>query len=223
MRGRVMEKSNEFLKLRMNFDLFKIKHEISRSLSLLDQKLDLIKDSDVLFYRKERFSSKTPILKFAILDFECNPTRVVGVLIAGQIFQFYIKNQLYQRLFFDLIMEILSILKDFYIFSFSNHEQHVIQEISRSFNFLSTKKSQPISFIRKLKIVNVQRFSFEGLIPALYSIDKKAYDDPLLRDSKKVNLHFKKGHYGLVLAHNKSCLLSILKLVKYRYLKETIV
>ena len=223
MRGKVMEKCNEFLKLRINFDLFTNKSEISRSLRLLDQKLDLIKNSDVLFYRKEIFSSKTYTLKFAILDFECNSTKVMGILVANHIFQLYIKNQLYQRKFFGFILEILSILKDFYIFSFSNHEFHVLNEIIEFFNFRSTKESQPISFVRNLKLVNVQKFNFEGLIPALYSIDKRAYDDPLLRDSKKVHLHFKKGHYNLILDHNKSCLLSILEVVKNRYLKETLV
>lgn len=74
--------------------------------------------------------------------------------------------------------------------------------------------------VRNLKLVNVQKFNFEGLIPALYSIDNNVYDNPLLRDSKKVNLHFKQGHYDLILNHNKSCLLSILELVKNRYLKE---
>ncbi|MBA7552003.1 hypothetical protein ES705_44554 [subsurface metagenome] len=129
MRGCVMEKYNEFLKLRMNFDLFTNKNEISRSLSLLDQKLDPIKNSNVLFYRKETFSRKTPQLKYVILDFECNPIKVMGILIAGHIFKLYIKNQLYQIRFFQLILEILSILKDFYIFSFSNHEQHVKEQI----------------------------------------------------------------------------------------------
>ena len=129
MRMCVMEKYNEFLKLWMNFDLFTNKNEISRSLSLLNQKLDPIKNSNVLFYRKEKFSRKTPQLKYVILDFECNPTKVMDILIAGHIFQLYIKNQLYQIRFFQLILEILSILKDFYFFSFSNHEQHVIEQI----------------------------------------------------------------------------------------------
>ena len=70
-----------------------------------------------------------------------------------------------------------------------------------------------------LNIVNVQRRDFEGLIPALYSLDEQSYHDPLLRDSKKIELHFKKGDYYLILEHNKSCLLSTLKIVQKRYLK----
>ena len=59
----------------------------------------------------------------------------------------------------------------------------------------------------------------EGLIPALFSIGEKPFDDPLLRDNKKVDFHFKEGHFDLILEHNKSCLLSTLKLLKMRYLK----
>jgi hypothetical protein len=74
-----------------------------------------------------------------------------------------------------------------------------------------------------LKIVNIQLRDFEGMIPALYSIGEEAVDDPLLRDNKKINLHFKKGHYNLILEHNKSCLLSTQKIVQKRYLKENLI
>jgi len=49
-----------------------------------------------------------------------------------------------------------------------------------------------LQFLNSIKIVNVQIRSREGLIPALYSINQKAYDDPLLRDSKSVDIHYKK-------------------------------
>lgn len=218
-----MEKSVEFIKLMMNFDLFSNKIEIPHTLSFLDQKVDEFKNSDIIFYRKEIFSNKISTLQFTILDFECNPPKMAGIYIGNRIYQFYIKNQGYLSRFFDLVLEILFLLKEFYLFCFSNHEFHVINEVMEFFNSRSEKDTLPISFVRKLKLVNVQKFNFEGLIPALYSIDKEVYDDPLLRDSKKVNLHFKKGHYDLILDHNKSCLMSILTLVKSRYLKETLV
>lgn len=63
----------------------------------------------------------------------------------------------------------------------------------------------------------------EGLIPALYSINQKSYDDPLLRDNKSVDLHYKEGHFELILEHNVSCLLSTLKIVKFRYLKLNLI
>ncbi len=78
MRGCVMEKYNEFLKLRMNFDLFTNKNEISRSLSLLDQKLDPIKNSNVLFYRKETFSRKNTSIKVCYFRFRMQPHKSNG-------------------------------------------------------------------------------------------------------------------------------------------------
>ncbi|NVM35843.1 MAG: hypothetical protein HWN81_09620 [Candidatus Lokiarchaeota archaeon] len=187
---------------------------------LLDQKFEKIKNSNVLFYRKEVCSSKIPLLKYAIIDFEGDPTTLVGITIANQIFQLYVKDLLHQAEFFNLILELLFILRDFYLFSFSNYEQRVIQGILESLGVFSSEK---YLFVRNLKIINLQKFSFEALIPALYSINKDVYNDPLLRDSKKVNLHFKQGHYDLILDHNRSCLLSILKIVKYRYLKEVLI
>ncbi|MFX0106425.1 MAG: hypothetical protein ACFE75_13195 [Candidatus Hodarchaeota archaeon] len=77
----------------------------------------------------------------------------------------------------------------------------------------------PTEFLNNLIIINIQLRTDEGLVPALYSIGEEPYDDPLLRDNKTVDLHFQEGHYNLLLEHNKSCLLSTLKLVKTRYLK----
>ncbi|MFX0181155.1 MAG: hypothetical protein ACFE78_13295 [Candidatus Hodarchaeota archaeon] len=76
-----------------------------------------------------------------------------------------------------------------------------------------------LDFLGALKIVNIQLRADEGLIPALFSIGEKPFDDPLLRDNRKVDFHFKEGHYNLLLEHNKSCLLSTSKLLKMRYLK----
>lgn len=77
--------------------------------------------------------------------------------------------------------------------------------------------------LSKLSITNIQKFNGEAFISALYSIGEKPHEDPLLRNNKQINLHYKEGHYDLILAHNKSCLLSTLKLAKMRYLKLNLI
>jgi len=81
------------------------------------------------------------------------------------------------------------------------------------------KKMLTVQFLESLKIVNILLRTDEELVPALYSIGEKPYNDPLLRENKKLDIHFKEGHYNLILEHNKSCLLSTLILMKMRYLK----
>ncbi len=58
MRRCVVEKYNEFLKLRMNFDLFTNKNEISRSLSLLNQNLIQLKIRMFYLIEKRHFQEK---------------------------------------------------------------------------------------------------------------------------------------------------------------------
>lgn len=85
------------------------------------------------------------------------------------------------------------------------------------------KEAEDKTFFQFLKIVNIQKRDFEGLVPALYSLEESSYHDPLLRDSKKIELHFKNKNYYLILEHNKSCLLSTLKIVRKRYLKLNLI
>ena len=110
------------------------------------------------------------------------------------------------------------ILQELYLFCFSNHEIRFIQKIlPHKINNLET------TFLSRLTLTNIQKFNGEALISALYSIGENPHKDPLLRNNSQINIHFKEGHYDLILAHNKSCLHSTLKLVKLRYLKLNLI
>ncbi|MFX1585992.1 MAG: hypothetical protein ACFFDL_15705, partial [Promethearchaeota archaeon] len=138
--------------------------------------------------------------------------------VLNQIIQVYIKSEQIVPKFNRIIVKLLSLLGGLYLFCFSNHEIRFIKKILPN----KVSKNQPnfsLDFLGALKIVNIQLRTDEGLIPALFSIGEEPFDDPLLRDNKKVDFHFKEEHYDLILEHNKSCLLSTLKLLKMRYLR----
>ncbi len=112
----------------------------------------------------------------------------------------------------------LSILKGFYFFAFSTHESRFIKNIL-PYKVKEIRNLKETTYLKDIKIINVQSRTNESLISALYSLNINVYNDLLLRDSKKVDIHFKNKDFHLILEHNKSCLLSTLILVQYRYLK----
>jgi len=195
----------------LQIDIIKLK-EVINSIDLLVSSLR--KDKEVKS-RQFELKGEFPSYKYVIVDLEGDPPKFFGLVISNLVYQLFITDEKYLGQLYEVIWKILNMLIDFYLFTFSNTETRFFK---RMLPFkLKGVKDQGI--FRTLNIVNVQRRDFEGLIPALYSLEEQSYHDPLLRDSKKIELHFKKGDYYLILEHNKSCLLSTLKIVQKRYLK----
>jgi len=195
----------------LQIDIIKLK-EVINSIDLLVSSLR--KDKEVKS-RQFELKGEFPSYKYVIVDLEGDPPKFFGLVISNLVYQLFITDEKYLGQLYEVIWKILNELIDFYLFTFSNTETRFFK---RMLPFkLKGVKDQGI--FQTLNIVNVQRRDFEGLIPALYSLEEQSYHDPLLRDSKKIELHFKKGDYYLILEHNKSCLLSTLKIVQKRYLK----
>jgi len=195
----------------LHMDIIKLK-EVINSIDLLVSSLR--KDRDVKS-RHFELKGEFPSYKYAIVDLEGDPPKFFGLVISNLVYQLFITDVKYLGQLYEVIWKILNTLIDFYLFTFSNTETRFFKRMLP----FKLKGVDDQGIFQTLNLVNVQRRDFEGLIPALYSLDEQSYHDPLLRDSKKIELHFKKGDYYLILEHNKSCLLSTLKIVQKRYLK----
>jgi len=199
----------------MSFDLSCGLKEIRRVMSSINLIISNGKKDNKVRVRQFKLKQAFPPYKYAILDLEGDPPKFFGIVVSNVVTQIFITNKKYLKKFYEVIWKVLNELIDFYLFTFSNTETRFFKRILP----FRLKEVEDKAFLQILKIVNVQARDYEGLVPALYSLDQKSYHDPLLRDSKKIELHFKKGDYYLILEHNKSCLLSTLQIVQKRYLK----
>jgi len=198
----------------MSFRIRTDQEELKSVIKSIESILTNLKGSHVKS-RKFKIDGIFPYYKYAIIDLEGDPPKLFGLVISNLVYQLIITDEKHLRQLYEVIWKILHQLLDYYLFTFSNHETRFFKKIL-PFK-LNVGKDE--NFFQVLKIVNVQKRDSEGLVPALYSLDEVSYHDPLLRNSKKVELHFRQGNYYLILEHNKSCLLSTLKIVQKRYLK----
>jgi len=203
----------------MSFDLSCDLKEIRRVISSINLIISNGKKDNKVKVRQFKLKQTFPPYKYAILDLEGDPPKFFGIVVSNVVTQIFITNKKYLKKFYEVIWKVLNELIDFYLFTFSNTETRFFKRILP----FRLKEVEDKAFLQILKIVNIQARDYEGLVPALYSLGQKSYHDPLLRDSKKIELHFKKGDYYLILEHNKSCLLSTLQIVQKRYLKLHII
>ncbi len=201
--------------LKMNFGLRCNQKEINAIVSDVDKIVSRAKEDDTVKTRQFELKGKFPPYKYAVIDLEGDPPKFFGLVVSNQVYQIFVTKTKYLIDLYETVWKILNKLIDFYLFTFSNHEARFFKKILP----FKLKEVNDKPFFQLLKIVNVQKRDFEGLIPALYSLDERSYHDPLLRNSKNIELHFKNGDYYLIMEHNKSCLLSTLKIVQKRYLK----
>lgn len=214
-----LEKIPNFEAFRMNFGFKSSPKEIRMVVRTIDAAVSNEKKGDKIRVRHFELRGRFPPYKYAIVDLEGDPPKFFGLVISNQVYQLFVTELCFLEDLYRILWKILNILIDFYLFTFSNHETRFFKRILP----YKLEQGSGESPFQVLKIVNVQVRSYEGLVPALYSLSEKSYHDPLLRDSKNIELHFKKGDYFLILEHNKSCLLSTLKIVQKRYLKQTLI
>jgi len=205
----------DFGKLWMSLNLSCSIKEIKKVISSVNLIISNGKKDNKVKVRQFELKQTFPPYKYAILDLEGDPPKFFGIVVSNIVTQIFITDEKYFEEFYSVIWKVLNELIEFYLFTFSNTETRFFKRILP----FRLKEAEDKAFLQILKIVNVQERDYEGLVPALYSLDQESYHDPLLRDSKKIELHFKKGDYYLILEHNKSCLLSTLQIVQKRYLK----
>ncbi len=201
--------------LGMYFGLRSDPKEIKYLINAIDEVVSRAKEGDTVKTSQFELKGKFPPYKYAIIDLEGDPPKFFGLVVSNQVYQIFVTKIKYLIDLYETVWKILNLLIDFYLFTFSNHEARFFKKILP----FKLKEVNDNTFFQVLKIVNVQKKSFEGLVPALYSLDERSYHDPLLRNSKNIELHFKNGDYYLIMEHNKSYLLSTLKIVQKRYLK----
>ena len=210
-----IEEFHNYGALWMNFGLRSSQKEVKMVVTAINGIVSRAKEGDAIKARQFELKGKFPPYKYVIIDLEGDPPKFFGLVVSNQVYQIFVTKAKYLLKLYETIWKILNKLVDFYLFTFSNHEARFFKRILP----FKLKGVNDKTFFQMLKIVNVQKKDFEGLVPALYSINERSYRDPLLRDSKNIALHFKNGDYYLILEHNKSCLLSALKIVQKRYLK----
>ena len=175
---------------------------------------------------KSRLNIKIPCMKYAILDFEFDYPKFLGILIHNRIYQFYIQNndKPHKESFFYTIYTILSLLREFYLFAFSNYESLYINNTLR-YEIMRVYPNEDFSFFDSLQLINLQfkNRNYEALVAAVISLGIEPYYDPILRDTKKMEFFFKEKRFDLILAHNISCLINTFYVLFFRFFKETLV
>jgi len=214
-----LKEEKELRRLWISFRLQGDLKEIKKAVSSIDSIVSSAKEGKKVRARQFELKERFPPYKYAIIDLEGDAPKLFGLVISNQVYQIFVTDENYLLNLYEVVWKILNELIDFYLFTFSNYETRFLKEILP----FKLKEARDKTFFQFLKIVNIQRRDFEGLVPALYSLNESFYRDPLLRDSKKIELHFKKKNYHLILEHNKSCLLSTLKIVRKRYLKLNLI
>ena len=217
-----MDRNKPFGKIRVNFDILSNPSERRRKKMEIEALLKEVENNPYVSFRITPLSRNSFPLRIAVIDFECEPPKFLGILISNRIYQIYCISEAGSMKFYQMILKLLAIVKEWFLFSFSSHEARFILKIL-PYKVQKCETKPSTTFLKNLNIINVQIREDEGLVPALYSIGQTTYNDPLLRNNTNVDLHYKEGHFNLILEHNKSCLLSTLKLVKFRFLKVNLI
>lgn len=121
------------------------------------------KEGDTVKTRQFELKGKFPPYKYAIIDLEGDPPKFFGLVVSNQVFQIFVTKTKYLLDLYETVWKILNLLIDFYLFTFSNHESRFFKKILP----FKLKEANDKTFFQVLKIVNVQKRNFEGLVPAL--------------------------------------------------------
>ncbi len=162
--------------------------------------------------------------KAGIIDFEGKEIPfMLGILVCNRINIFFIKDLLFKNEFFKLIYRLLEIIKKIYLFSFSDFEYDVINKIYKEIEDI-TNETIDFTFIKDLKIINLQETPYESLLEAIYKdLEIDSSGDPLSRKSFLIGEFFSKGLFDLIIGHNINCLTMEVLLFKRRFVKKNMV
>ena len=200
----------------INKDIYSSPIEFENIIQQLESLIKEIKMYSIIHVRRVTIVRELDLLKYSIIDFECYEPKFIGILLFNWIYQFYIIDERYIREFYKFVLKLLKILKNFYLFSFSDNEKRIINTIIKNEGKANSQKDE-LRFIDSLKMINLQEDKYESLAAAVNKIGYSIDPEPLLRNSKDINLHYKYKHYDLILMHNLSCLIEEMKILYKRF------
>ena len=217
-----MMQSDEYLRLLMNAEIYCNMVELDPYLHHLELLYNWAAQHTVLHGKTYKVITPPTPMKYAIIDFEGYFPKVIGIRIYNRVFQFYINTAQYESNFHDLLLSILEVLKDLFLFSFSPWEEIFIQRYL--YFFLKERHSlERLSFFRQLRFIDLQKSNFQALEAALYSLGQSIPDDPVLRQNKNVDILFDQGELDIILRHNTACLEGTLTILYLQYFKENLI
>lgn len=141
-------------KIQLNFNLYSDSNEIQQVIALIDKLVDKLRKVEDIYCRKINVAIKSRGFKYAIIDFECNPPKVFGLLLFNRIYQFYVKSEAKVLNLHVVLLKILSILKDFYFFAFSLLESRFIKDILPH-KVKKVRTLEETAYLKNIKIINV--------------------------------------------------------------------
>lgn len=213
-----MRNINDFQSIRLNLEILSNPTSMKYLEAQLSQYLDSVRDEKFIFLNAHSIIGNKFPLNLAVLRFECDPPKVLGVVLGNQLYQIYITSGELTEKFNRIVIRLLSYFKETYLFCFGNQTRRFITQIL-PFKVKALHLQPTIESLYDLKIINIQLQNDEGFIPALFSIGARPYNEIPLKDNHNINLCFNQGQIDTILEQNMCYVLSILKLVKTRYLK----
>lgn len=194
-------------------------------------KLERLVDEPPVYVVKEKIKQTTAHINYSlpanlkgvVIDFEGHPIFLVGIMITDKILTFYIKNYNYLERFYFLILKVMKILNEFYLFSFSDYEKEALLKI---YTYLETQgyDLSEFDFIKNLTIINLQEYKYEALTEAIYSIipaddSIMSTGDTLFRNVKLIPKLFSAEKMKILIEHNRNCLTNETIILLKRWLK----
>jgi hypothetical protein len=160
----------------------------------------------------------------AVLDFEGLPVFMCGIMIHTTILTYYVEDANNYIHLYRLILELLQILQNIWVFAFSDHERI---ELLRMYQLLKSNDYDvsKYEFITKFPIINLQRnnYKHESLTEAIYSLNLNSAEttgDALFRNNRMVDKLFRAQKFDEIIAHNRNCLLNEALLLMKRWYKN---
>ena len=189
--------------------------------SILDLIEDLIKERKVkvnLDILKSDFSINWSY-NAVLIDLEGNdPLKLFGFIFRRYQIMIGLKSLNHMKVFYNVLYQLLLILKGMIFFAFSSWDYNAIMEVRNSLLKLGYEQSR-LRFFQDIIYFNLQRHDKESLAESLYSMNLPIPLDPLYRDSSKINNLYSDGYYDIIARHNSSCLQGAVKIMTQRYLQ----
>ncbi len=173
-------KSEQMQRLQMNLNIFCTKDMLLSAIDMLDELFHGLKEKPYIYCHKMPITHNLDPMKFIIMDLEGYFPKFCGLLIDTTIFQFYIKEEQYQEELYNIIFQVLKIVKQFYIFTFSNWESYFISVLKNELKSLYSPKE--LQFLEELSLINIQNSYYESLTAGLFSLGEKVVSDPVRYD-----------------------------------------
>ncbi len=202
----------------MNLDIYCKPTVINDVLDKLDALVAISKGCPHIFSCKKQIENGSiKPMRYAIMDLEGYFPKLLGVLISDFIFQFYIKDATHQGELFEFFLDVLWVIKDLYIFSFSQWETRFINILGH--RLLASHEPSELEFLGNLTIIDSQDNYYESLTSTMFSLNEQVSPDPILRVSRNVDPLFRLGYFDLIIGHNDNCLISTQTLLRKRFFK----